>query len=244
MKRVLITGASSGLGAGLALKYAAPGVELGLFARRKVQLEEVAHLVAKAGGRAMIYVGDVCDVGRLQDAVSDFSRSGPLDICIANAGIGEGVGHERFDATSVGRVFDINLKGLTNTLLPAARIMQSQGHGTLVGMASVAGHRALPGSLAYSASKAAVITFMEGLEIELRASGVHAMSLCPGFVRTPLTDKNDFPMPFRLECDDACARMVKAIAQKRSRFVFPLPMAAAARLMQIAPHWLLRAVAK
>src|SRR5690606_8598176 len=115
-----------------------------------------------------------------------------------------------------------------------------QGSGTLVGMASVAGYRAIPGSLSYSASKAAVMTFMEGLSMELDGSGVHVMTLCPGFIRTPLTDKNEFEMPFIIECADACARMKTAIDQKRAIYTFPFPMYVAANIMRVAPKWFLK----
>lgn len=176
----------------------------------------------------------------MNEAVTSFIElAGGVDIAIANAGIGEGAGSERVDARRAAELFEINVIGVSNTLLPCVGPMVKQGSGILVGMSSVAGFRAIPGSLCYSASKAAVTTFMEGLEMELAGSGVHAMSLCPGFVRTPLTDKNEFSMPFMIECDDACARMKRAIDGKKSRYTFPLPMAVAARLMRVAPKWLL-----
>src|SRR5690606_8308972 len=124
-----------------------------------------------------------------------FETAGGCDLVIANAGIGEGRNDLRCDSRAAAEVMQINVIGLTNTLLPWVDRMTAQRSGTLVGMASVAGYRAVPGSLSYSASKAAVMTFMEGLQMELDGTGVHAMAICPGFVRTPLTDKNDFKMP-------------------------------------------------
>lgn len=236
-RRILITGASSGLGEGLALAYAEPGRVLGLFGRRADALDRVRALVEARGARAFVFPVDVVDTPAMSAAVQSFATAaGGLDLVVANAGIGEGRRGERFDAEKVADVFRVNLIGLTNTLLPAIPILRQAGGGTLVGMASVAAYRALPGSLAYSASKGAVLTFMEGLGMELGGTGIHAMALCPGFVRTPLTDKNDFSMPFLLERDDACARMKRAIDAKKKRFTFPLPMAVAAQLLRVVPE--------
>lgn len=244
MQRVLITGASSGLGRGLAEVYGASGAHVGLIARREDLLHEVGGAVVERGGRSSLYVADVTDTVAMERAVRDFAHdAGGLDVVIANAGVGEGRTTERFDARRVTEVLQVNVVGLTNTLLPAIPVMKRAGAGTLVGMASVAGYRALPGSLAYSASKGFVMTFMEGLALELHGTGVHAMSICPGFVRTPLTDENDFHMPFLIECDDAVARMKRAIDAQKTRFTFPLPMALAAQLLRVLPSSVLRRVA-
>lgn len=241
MTRVLITGASSGLGAGLAVKYAEPGATIGLWGRRMDALAQVAEAVRSRGARAIIRSVDVCDSAAMKSSIDEFfQETGGCDIVIANAGIGEGRNEAAFDSEQASRVIQINVVGLINTLLPCIDPMRAQGSGTLVGMASVAGYRAIPGSLSYSASKAAVMTFMEGLEMELDGSGLHAVTLCPGFVRTPLTDKNEFNMPFVIECDDACRRMKKAIDQKKSIYTFPFPMFVAAHLMRRAPKWLLK----
>lgn len=241
MKRALITGANSGLGEGLARLYAAPGATLGLVGRREDALTKVAIQVEQQGARALTYPADVRDTERMQEIAQHFSESaGGCDVVIANAGIGEGRREQRCDSRAAAEVLHINVIGLTNTLLPWVDLMRQQGSGTLVGMASVAGYRALPGSLSYSASKAAVMTFMEGLQMELDGTGVHAMAICPGFVRTPLTDKNDFKMPFRIECDDACLRMKRAIDAKKRHYTFPLPMLVAAQLMRVAPQWVLK----
>jgi short-subunit dehydrogenase len=241
MKRVLITGASSGLGEGLALAYAEPGAVIGLVARRAEKLSQVAEKVRAKGARALILLADVVDTQAMQGAIDEFVREAEgIDIVIANAGIGEGRKGLRCDAGAAAQVLNTNIIGLSNTLLPCVNVMREQGSGTLVGMASVAGYRAIPGSLSYSASKAAVMTFMEGLQMETDGSGVHAVTLCPGFVRTAITDKNEFKMPFLLELDDACARMKCAIDAKKSRYTFPAPMFVAAQLMRIAPQWILK----
>lgn len=237
MTTVLITGASSGLGRALALAYAEPGVQLGLLARRREELDRLASEVKAGGATPHVLVGDVTDADQTQELLATLKRnSGGLDIAIANAGIGEGRRSARFDAKKVAQVFQVNLIGLSNTLLPALEIMRKQGHGTLVGMASVAAYRAMPGSLAYSTSKGAVLTFMEGLAMELEETNIHALALCPGFVRTPLTDKNGFSMPFMLEADVAAERMRRAIDRKKSRYTFPFPMAVAGQLLKRLPR--------
>lgn len=241
MKRALITGASSGLGEGLARLYAEPGAVLGLVGRREDALQRLAAQVEQQGARAVIYSADVRDTAKMEETAHRFlDFAGGCDVVIANAGIGEGPSAVRCDSRAAAEVLHINVIGLTNTLLPWVDLMQKQGWGTLVGMASVAGYRAIPGSLSYSASKAAVMTFMEGLQMELDGTGVHAMTICPGFVRTPLTDKNDFSMPFRIECEDACLRMKKAIDAKKRQYTFPLPMFLAAQILRVAPQWLLK----
>lgn len=241
MKRVLITGASSGLGEGLARLYGQPGAVLGLIGRREDALQRLAAQIEQKGARAVTYSVDVRDTAKMEETALRFHDfSGGCDVVIANAGIGEGREDVRCDSRAAAEVLHINVIGLTNTLLPWVELMKKQGSGTLVGMSSVAGYRAIPGSLSYSASKAAVMTFMEGLQMELDGTGVHAMAICPGFVRTPLTDKNDFPMPFRIECDDACQRMKKAIDAKKRQYTFPLPMLVAAQLLRVAPQWVLK----
>jgi short-subunit dehydrogenase len=240
MKRALITGASSGLGEGLARLYAEPGAVVGLLGRRQDALRRLAAEVEQRGARAIVYTVDVRDTAKMEETVRHFfEAAGGCDVVIANAGIGEGRREARFDSRAAADVFHINVIGLTNTLLPCVQLMKKQGSGTLVGMASVAGYRAIPGSLSYSASKAAVMTFMEGLQIELDGTNVHALAICPGFVRTPLTDKHQFSMPFRIECDDACQRMKKAIDEKKRRYTFPFPMFVAAQLLRVAPQWVL-----
>jgi short-subunit dehydrogenase len=241
MKRALITGASSGLGEGLARLYGAPGATIGLVGRREEALRKLAAELEQKGARPLIYPADVRDTEIMAETARHFfEHAGGCDVVIANAGIGEGRRDQRFDSRAAAEVLHVNVIGLTNTLLPWVELMRAQGSGTLVGMASIAGYRAIVGSLSYSASKAAVMTFMEGLQMELDGTGVHAMAICPGFVRTPLTDKNDFKMPFRIECDDACLRMKKAIDAKKRHYTFPLPMLLAAQLMRVAPQWVLK----
>ncbi len=241
MKRVLITGATSGLGRGLALQYASSATTLGLVARRGELLEQLAEELKSRGARPLLYPADVCETGAMKDVIGEFQKqAGGIDLCIANAGLGEGRPRERFDPSKVARVLETNVIGLSNTLLPSLQVMRAQNSGVLVGIASIAAFRALPGSLAYSASKSAVLTFMEGLQLELSETPIHAMAICPGFIRTPLTERNNFSMPFLMDCEHACKLMQQAIERRRRRYVFPLPMAVAAQLARLAPQSILR----
>ncbi len=240
MTSIFITGASSGLGRGLSLAFAEPGNQIGLFARREHELESLASEIQQLGAQPTVYVGDVREQSLLEAAIFGFAKTaGTLDIVIANAGTGEGTKEERLNAAAAEKVISLNLQGVVNTLYPAARLMKQQGHGTLVGMSSVAAYGALPGSLIYSPTKAAVKVLMKGLSLELSRAGVSTVCLCPGFVRTPLTDKNQFSMPFISETEDACRRMKRAIIHKNRIFTFPLVFLLLAQLLRVAPEWLL-----
>jgi len=218
--RVFITGASTGIGAALARAYAARSATLGLIARRADLLQQVASSLAVP---CAIYSLDVRDPESLRHAASDFvSRFGPPDIVIANAGIGVGtLTEEAADLPVFEEIFDINVLGMLHTFHPFIAVMRKRGKGRLVGIASVAGFRGVPGAGAYSASKAAAINYLESLRIELRGSGVEVTTICPGYVATPLTAKNPYPMPFILEADYAARRMQRAIDAGKSQAVIP-----------------------
>lgn len=245
MNHVFITGASSGLGRGLALELAAPGTRIGLAARRAELLDELVLAVQAKGAEARRFVLDVTDHEATERAAQDYlAWASRIDCVIANAGIGETSRRQRVQAERVAEVFAVNTVGVTNTLLPFLPAMKEQKSGTLVAVGSVAGHRALPGSASYSASKAAVHTFMDALRMELVGSGVHAMTICPGFVRTPMTDKNRFDMPFLLECDEACRLMVRSIERKDRTYTFPWQMRLVSGVLKVAPEWVLRRAAR
>jgi short-subunit dehydrogenase len=204
MQRIFLTGASSGIGAGLARHYARPGAVLGLVARRAELLESLAgELRAGVGIRNALREGNAEDVARL---------------------------------------VQINVIGVTNTVVPFVPALLAQGSGVLCAVSSVAGHRALPGRAAYSSSKRAVTTFMDGLRMDLHGTGVHAMTICPGFVRTPMTDGMK-GMLFLVELDDAVRQMAGAIEARRNTFTFPWQIRALRRVLALAPEWLLRRAA-
>jgi short-subunit dehydrogenase len=233
---VFITGASSGIGAALARHYAAHGATLGLAARRADALELLA---AKLPGHHYCYPLDVTDAEALATAGADFiAKAGVPDVVIANAGISVGtLTQESSDNRAFRRVMDTNVLGLVHTFQPFIAAMEEHGSGRLVGIASVAGIRGLPGAGAYSASKAAAIAYLEGLRVELRSSGVKVVTIAPGYIRTPMTDKNDYAMPFMLEADVAAHRFARAIAAGVSYAVIPWQMGIVAKLMRLLPNF-------
>jgi short-subunit dehydrogenase len=221
--RVFITGATSGIGAALARHYASQGATIGLVARR---LPELTQLAASLGTSTATYTADVADAEAMGKAAHDFlQRHGTPDIVIANAGISVGtLGGEAEDIPVLERVLRTNVVGLAATIQPFVGPMRAQQSGTIVGIASVAGFRGLPGSGAYSSSKSAVITWLESLRTELYGSGVHVCTLCPGYIDTPMTQGNPYPMPFKLPVEEAARRFARAIAAKKTCVVIPWQM--------------------
>lgn len=231
--RILISGASSGLGRALAQHYAKGGAVLGLIARRRQALEELAAVVPGAE----IYPADVRDVAALTEAARHFiGRHGSPDIVIANAGVSIGTLAEHAeDLVAFKDVLDTNVMGMINTFHPFIAPMRAAGRGRLVGIASVAGFRGLPGAGAYSASKAAAIALLESLRVELRASGVRVVTVCPGYIDTPMTEKNPYPMPFMLSAEEAAAAIVRVVEQGKKFAVIPWQMALVGRALRILP---------
>ncbi|MEP7327655.1 MAG: SDR family oxidoreductase [Betaproteobacteria bacterium] len=236
--RVFLTGATSGIGEALARQYAGLGATLGLVARRAHELERVAATLQPA--EVAIYPADVRDASAMAAAAADFcARFGTPDIVIANAGVSRGTLTEiPDDLPAFQAVFDTNVMGVINTFAPFAATMRHERHGTLVGVASVAGFRGLPGAGAYSASKAALITYLESLRIEFHDSGVAVVTICPGFVATPLTARNPYRMMFILQPDRAAQLMARAIARQQKFYVMPWQVAWIGRLLRVLPRWL------
>ncbi|GHD49647.1 short-chain dehydrogenase [Thalassobaculum fulvum] len=240
-KSILITGASSGIGAALALEYAAAGTVLHLGGRRADRLEAVAAQARAAGADVRVRTIDVTDAAAVRAWVLEADDADPLDLVVANAGISAGTsgkaGGEPED--QVRAVFAANVDGVMNTVLPVLPRLQRRGRGQVALMASLAGYRGFPGAPAYCASKAAVKVFGEGLRGTLHASGVRVSVICPGYVRTPMTDANDFPMPFLMDVDRAARIIRRGLERNRPRIAFPWPMALAVTLLQaIPPAWI------
>jgi hypothetical protein len=237
--RVFITGASSGIGEALARHYRAEGATLGLFARREERLRDLADSI----GGCRIYKGDVADSSALARAAQAFiADEGVPDVVIANAGVSRGTLTEHAeDLAAFQRVLATNVVGMVHTFSPFIGAMRSAaGQGArpvLAGIASVAGFRGLPGSSAYSASKAATISYLESLRVELRGSGIAVVTICPGYISTPMTQGNPYRMPFLMPAQKAAASMANAIARRKAFYVLPWQMALAGRVLKCLPRW-------
>jgi hypothetical protein len=235
--RVFITGASSGIGAALAAHYAGEGAVLGLCARRLASTQALFESLCAAGA---CYPVDVTDASSLQAAASDFTqRFGTPDIVIANAGVSAGTLTENLeDLSAFRKIMDTNVLGMAAAFQPFLEPMRARASGTLVGIASVAGFRGLPGGGAYSASKSAAITYLESLRVELHGSGISVVTICPGYIRTPMTAANRYRMPFLIDADDAARRMARVIAARRRFAVIPWQMALVSLVLRRLPRWL------
>lgn len=243
MKRVFITGASSGLGAALAKRYAQQGAILGLLARRREALEQLAHSLP--GKQHHVYAVDVTDHAAIAAAATDFIRAqGGVDIVIANAGISAGTLTEYSEDLAVfERILATNVTATAATFAPFIAAMKQQAQAgshecRLVGIASVAGIRGLPGAEAYSASKAAVISYCESLRLEMKACGIKVVTIAPGYIDTPMTRGNPYPMPFLMPPDVFADKAAAAIEAGTSYRVIPWQMGVVAKLLRLLPNWL------
>ncbi len=234
---IVITGASGGLGAALARHYAATGANLGLVARRAGEMERLA---ATCAGGCAVYSADVRDSAAMRAAAADFTaRHGVPDVVIANAGVSIGTLTEAPEDEQAFRdVMDINVIGMLNTFQPHVAAMRDRGSGVLVGIASVAGYRGLPGSGAYSASKAAAISYLESLRVELRGTGITVITVCPGYIVTAMTAHNPYRMPFIMTAEAAADKIASIIARRKTYAVIPWQMAIVARLMHVLPRFI------
>lgn len=234
--RIFLTGASSGIGAALARAFDERGDTLGLVARNRQKLEEFVDRLPHAG-RHRTYALDVTDRKALFAAARDFDAAGAVDTVIANAGISIGMKTEfEEDLDVMERVYRTNVFAMAATFHPFIEPMSRRGGGHFVGIASVAGIRGLPGSEAYCSSKAAAISYLESLRNDLRKYAIDVTTICPGFVRTPLTAKNPYNMPFLLEPEEFAARAVKAIVSRTTYRTIPWQMDVVGKLLRVLPN--------
>ena len=247
MNRVFITGASSGIGAALARAYAAQGATLGLLARRRGALDALAASLPNSG-RHKVYSVDVLDHAALAAACADFiACTGGADIVIANAGVSQGTLTEYAqDVAMFDTIFATNVSATVATFAPFIAGMKAQAAElarssrtcapTLVGIASVAGIRGLPGAGAYCASKAAVLSYCESLRVEMAPYGIRVVTLAPGYIDTPMTQGNPYPMPFLMPAERFARKAAAAIAAGASYRVIPWQMGVVAKLLRVLPN--------
>lgn len=234
---ILITGASQGLGEALALVYAGPGVTLGLLGRDSARLEKVAGECRSRGAVVETSSLDVLRVDALMDWVSDFDNRYSVDLVIANAGVASTLGGVEVIETwdTISNVFDTNLRGALATIHPLLGRMQSRGHGQIGLMSSVGAYAGMPISPAYNASKAAVKVYGEGLRGNLATAGVGVTVICPGFMRSAMSDAYPGPRPFMVDTQRAAAIIKRGLACNEACVAFPLPIVITMRLLALLP---------
>jgi short-subunit dehydrogenase len=232
----MITGASSGIGRGLAVELARRGAKLGLVARRVEVLEEVVREIEAAGSKAFASPADVQNPGSIAAAADKLrARLGPIDVLIANAGIAPIKDAAELRGEEVAEVMNINVVGAANSVATVLPQMLALGHGHLVAISSLAAYRGVPKSAAYCASKAAVSAFFESLRLDLAPRGIDVTIIHPGFIKTPLTAGRNAQMPFLMELDDAVKKIARAIEKRRKRYSFPWQLATIVRAGMIMP---------
>lgn len=240
-KSLLITGASSGIGAALAEAYAAPGARLALTGRDGGRLDEVAALCRKAGASVSTHVVDVADRATMEALVAALDAERPLDLVIANAGIGGSTsglkGGDRSEAVTR-RIFAVNLDGVLNTVLPAVPLMAARRRGQIAIVSSLAAYIPLPGMAAYGATKSAIKSYGEALRMELRPKGIGVSVICPGYVRSRLTANGPKVQPFVKEASAAADLIKRRLARDPAVIAFPWPLLAATWAVGVLPSWL------
>lgn len=239
-KTIFLTGASSGIGEGLAIAMAEKGAVVALVARREEELTRIAEQITAKNGIARVFAVDVTDAEGLANAAQAFrDEFGHIDIMIANAGIGGNDQKTRnYDPASVKKLIDINLLGAVNSIHAVIKPMQERKSGHLVAISSLAGFRGLPKSAAYSASKGAMTNFFESVRLDQAANGIDVTIIQPGFIKTPLTSGRSNKMPFLMELEDAIPKFLSAIEKKKRFAAFPWPLATFVRAGKFFPSWL------
>jgi short-subunit dehydrogenase len=234
----LITGASSGIGSALARELAREGCKVGLVARRQELLAELVRDIEQAGGAAVSAAADVADREATRKAIDDVAAQlGPVDLLVANAGLGAPTTLEPMNVGVVEKMVRVNLLGVVYAIEAVLPSMLQRGRGHLAAVSSMAAFRGLPGDAGYCASKAAVNVYLDSLRLQLRSRGVAVTTICPGFVKTPMTAGHRFRMPWLMEPEYAARQIVRGLRQRRTMCAFPWQLALIARLSRWLPDW-------
>lgn len=235
----MVTGASSGIGRGLALELGKRRAKVGLIARRAELLKEIATAIEAQGGNALALAVDVNDSESVRVAARQISNElGAIDILVANAGIGASNDAAELDAAQVARVINVNVIGVANCVAAVIPEMVARATGQLVAISSLAAYRGLPKSAAYCASKSGVSAFFESLRLDLAPKGIDVTIIHPGFIKTPLTAGRQAQMPFLMELDDAVGKIIGAIEKRKKSYAFPWQLASIVRAGMVMPTWM------
>lgn len=237
----VITGASSGLGWEMARVLAGRGCHLGLVARRKERLEAAAAEFRALGVRAATAVADVSDRAQTLAAIGQVrAELGPVDLLIANSGVGIPTPLEPMDGAAVDHMIRVNYLGVIYAIEAVLPEMVQRGKGHLAAVSSLASYKGMPGESGYCSSKAAVNVYLEGLRIQLRPRGIYVTTVCPGFIKTPMTEVNVCPMPFLMTADRAAGKIIRALERRRKVYDFPWQTNLMTRSLRWMPDWLVR----
>ena len=235
-KVVWLTGASSGLGESFAKTAASTGCKLVLTARRADKLQSIADEARRSGGKVWCFDADVTNASAVRAAHERIQQeTGEDDVLIANAGTHVPTDVASFSVSEYRSVMELNYFGTLNCIEAVLPEMISRHSGHIAGVGSVAGYRGLPRAAAYGASKSALIHFLESIRFDLEQYGITVSVVNPGFIRTPLTDQNDFPMPFLMEPDDAAQAMLKGLLNGSKEVHFPQRFTWQMKLFRILP---------
>jgi len=239
-KTIIITGASSGIGEGLAHRFAREGHNLALLARREDRIRDIAKTLEKIGVRAIAIPCDVTQKAQVLEAVKRAkSELGPIDIAIANAGIGLPSPSTSFQSEPYEKVMQTNFFGAIYLLEAIIPDMIKRGAGQIVGIGSLAAYLGLPEAGAYCASKTALRHMLESTRIDLNPQGITVTTIHPGYIKTPLTARNAFPMPFLMSLDKGIDKIYTAIKKQKREYAFPWQLAIPAKLSQLCPRWII-----
>lgn len=238
-KTIFITGASSGIGKALAIAYAAPEITLFLCGRNESRLTETANRCQEKGATVHTFLFDVTNREETENAIKQADAIKPIELLIANAGVSGGVLGMPETSDGTHRIIATNVNGVVNTVLPTIAVFKERGCGQIAIIASLAGYRGMSSCPAYSASKSCVKAWGEGLRGLLKKDGIAVNVVCPGFIETPLTDKNKFKMPFLMQADKAAEIIKRRLTKNSAIIAFPHIMAFGAWFGSALPSWII-----